>query len=195
MRRRARDELRQISRCRPRCSPDAAGLAQQVLDVSSVPDGEQQLLTTMSMLTVAAPLACGLLATHGGVVQSVLHAPVFDSRFVTPAMSVKSQEFYPTRESVIKVSHRPAYAGITLRQMHGEADIVEIFKNPSIYKEATREFRRDVYSYKDWLWHRESGHVADAFMSVFTSSVSKWLWSEIFFVIVSAVAVLTYNDG
>jgi len=128
----------------------------------------------MIHVAMHACLALVLPSTSG---PTALAPRLATARVSGPVMSVESKKYFPTRESVM------------------DASLFDIAKNPSMFKEATREFRRDVYTYADWLWHREAGHVADAFTSVFTSGVSKWLWSEIFFVMVSAFIVLGYNDG
>jgi putative membrane protein len=75
------------------------------------------------------------------------------------------------------------------------ATVADIFADASDYKEASRQYRRDVYAYSDWRAHRESGHVSSAFTSVFTSGVSKALWKECTFVLLLGLSVLLFNDA
>jgi len=120
------------------------------------------------MLPFAATTTLALV--HRWAPASALPAP-------RPPLTMAEHARFPTREAVLGAS------------------LPAIFSSTTEFKEAGREFRQDVYSYNDWRWHRESGHIASAISSVFTSGVGKAMWRETFFVIATAAAVYLYNIG
>jgi len=124
-------------------------------------------------MALSLALAAPALLPSASVVPNVRMAP---ARATFPSMVVGLDNVFKTKEDMIKAS------------------FLDIAKNPTDYKEIGRKFRQDVYSWEDWRWHRQAGHVAEAIPSVFTSGIGKLLWREIWFVVVAAVAVFGYND-
>jgi len=83
---------------------------------------------------------------------------------------------------------------ITLEELN-RADPLAIALETDLYKEMSRQTRRDVFDSTKWEQHRSSQRLFNNIKTLFQSRVIRALWREVFLVTSVAILVLAYNEG